>query len=410
MTSAMAEYRPLTADDVEQSAYVEAVAFYGKSTPERVEQQRKFFPPEWTVGAFVDGKLVADIRTVPMARRINGRAIGFGAVGPVACLAGYRRKGHVGKLLRLALERMREGGQALSGLHTPHDALYARYGWERAEGKKRYEFRPKDVTLRLKGAPGALEAVGNDDWPRLEAVYRAWTAPRNGPLHRVEPWWRENVLRHYDESMQRADNEAFVWRNAAGDDQGYVVYQVNTLPKEGQWAPHEIWVRDFVSLSGDAYLGLWQHLMTHDLALRVVRECAPDDPFSDLAEDPWKINVLRAEGAMIRVVDIERAIGMRPYCGERPVSFTMHIADRSGPWNEGVWRIEAAEGRMSAERTDGEADVELSANTLAPLFTGFMRPDVAASAGLLQVNRAEAVAEMAEAFAVTYPPFSGDYY
>src|SRR2546426_3977278 len=213
--SAMAvDYRALTADDIEASVYLESVAFYGTPTPERVELARRFFPPEWTVGAFADGRLVADVRTVPMARRINGRAIGFGAVGPVACLAGYRRQGHVGKLLRLALERMREQGQALSGLHTPHDALYARYGWERGEGKKRYEFRPKDITLRLKGLPGVLELVANDDWQRLDAIYRAWAGPRNGPLHRVEAWWRENVLRHYDESGARGDSEGFVWRSA----------------------------------------------------------------------------------------------------------------------------------------------------------------------------------------------------
>ena len=65
---------------------------------------------------------------------------------------------------------------------------------------------------------------------------------------------------------------------------------------------------------------------------------------------------------------------------------------------------------MSAEQTDSEPDIELSANTLAPLFTGFLRPDVATGVGLLKVNRVEAVGEMAEAFAVAYPPYSGDYY
>ncbi len=404
------EYRPLTAEDIEQAAHVESVAFYNRPSPEMVGLMRQFFPPQWTVGAFVDGRLVADVRTVPMARRINGRAIGFGAVGPVACLAGYRRQGHVGRLLRLALERMRESGQALSGLHTPHDALYARYGWERAEGKKRYEVRPKDVALRLKASSGTLEGVGPDDWQRLDAIYRAWSGPRNGPLHRVEPWWRENVLRRYGENMQRTDNDAFVWVNSRGEDQGYVVYFSNALPKQDRWAPHDIWVRDFVSLSGDAYLGLWEHLLTHDLALRIVIDVSPDDPFSDIAEDPWKINVLRAEGAMIRIVDIERAIAMRPYCGERAVSFTMRIEDRTAPWNEVVWRIEAGDGQMRAEWVDGDADVELSTNTLAPLFTGFMRPDVAAGAGWLKVNRAEALREIAEALAVTYPPYSGDYY
>jgi predicted acetyltransferase len=49
---------------------------------------------------------------------------------------------------------MREQGIALSGLHTPHDDLYRRYGWERAEGNKRYDFRAKDMSLRLRGGRG----------------------------------------------------------------------------------------------------------------------------------------------------------------------------------------------------------------------------------------------------------------
>src|SRR5436309_11971340 len=153
------EYRPLVDNDLEQAVVVESTAFYNKPTPERLEQLREFFPPDWTVGAFVDGRLVADVRTIPMARRMGGKATGFGAIGPVACLSAYRRQGHVGRLLRLALERMREQGIALSGLFTPHDALYARFGWERAESKKQYYMRPSDRRLRIKGAPGTIEGV-----------------------------------------------------------------------------------------------------------------------------------------------------------------------------------------------------------------------------------------------------------
>jgi predicted acetyltransferase len=90
----------------------------------------------------------------------------------------------------------------------------------------------------------------------------------------------------------------------------------------------------------------------------------------------------------------------------------MRISDTAAPWNVGVWRIDAAEGQMrvDVEMKGGEADVELSANTLAPLYTGFMRPDVAAGVGLLKVNRAEALDDIREAFAATYPPYSQDWY
>ena len=93
-----------------------------------------------------------------------------------------------------------------------------------------------------------------------------------------------------------------------------------------------------------------------------------------------------------------------------PTMAEAHAAVSVSKYNEGDWRVETAEGRMSAERVSGDADVELTANTLAPIFTGYMRPDKAAEVGLLKVNRAEAVPEMARAFAVTHPPFSHDHY
>ena len=36
-----------------------------------------------------------------------------------------------------------------------------------------------------------------------------------------------------------------------------------------------------VALDAGAYRGLWQHILTHDLASRVVYESHPDDPFVD---------------------------------------------------------------------------------------------------------------------------------
>jgi predicted acetyltransferase len=407
------EYRPLTDDDLEQAVVAESTAFYNRPTPERLEQLREFFRPEWTIGAFVDGRLVADTRTIPRMRRMNGGRTGFGAVGPVACLAGYRRQGHVGKLLRLALERMRDEGMALSGLFTPHDALYARFGWERAEARKLYYVRPSDIRLRIKGAPGTIEAVTPDEWPRLEAMYRAYAAARNGPLHRVEAFWRHDVLRHWEEATgQLGDNDTFVWKNADGEDEGYVSYYARPMPRVDRFVPWEVVVRDFVSLSGDAYLGLWQHLLTHDIATRLAVHMPVEDPFPQLVEGPrdGRVEVLRGEGPMIRVVDVERALNQRPFAGRRQASFTMRITDVAAPWNDGVWRIEAGEGQMQVERKAGDADVELNAGTLAPLYTGFMRPDVAADVGLLKVNRADALEDMREAFAVTYPAYSNDWY
>lgn len=405
------EYRTLRPEDFDQAAYVEAVAFYGQPTPERTELLRRYFPPDWTVAAVVDGRVVADVRTVPMVRRINGCGMAYGAVGPVACLAEHRRRGYVGRLMRLSLERMREQGMFLSGLHTPHDDLYRRYGWERAEGNKHYSFRAKDVSLRLQGQPGTLQPVKADDWESLDAIYERYAEPRNGPLQRPEPWWRERVF--YDHDQNRA-REAFLWLDGNGEAQGFIVYTPvptgRSASEADQEPGHDLFVRDRVALTPDAYLGLWQHLLTHDIARRIIAYVPRHDPFSDLVVDPWKMQVGRSEGAMVRIVDIEQALSQRPYCGHGAVSFTMRIADHSAPWNEGVWRVEADGGRMQATRVEAEPDIELSVNFLAPIFTGFIRADQAAEAGTIKVNRGQAMAQVREAFVVTHPPFCHDWF
>jgi len=400
------EFRPLRPEDIEQAAHVEAVAFYGEPTARRTQLLRRYLPADWTVGAFVDGRLVADVRTMPTARRINGGGIAYGAVGPVVCLAEHRRKGYVARLLRMSLERMREQGIALSGLYTPHDAFYRRYGWERAEGKKRYVFQAKDISLRLRGQPGTLEPAKAGDWRRLDAVYRRYAEPRNGPLDRPGPWWRQAIL--YDH-FQNKSREAFLWRDGSDKAQGFIVYTSASAGPEPM-AGHELLVRDMVALTPDAYLGLWQHLLAHDIARRIVVHAPPHDPFAELVVDPWKVEVQRFEGAMIRIVDVERALALRPYCGRGSVCFTMRVVDSSAPWNDGVWRVEADQGRMRAERTEAEADIELSVNFLAPLFTGFIRPDQAAEVGMLKVNREQALAQAQEAFAVSHPPYCDDFF
>ena len=397
------EYRPLTAGDIEQAVHLESTAFYNQPTPQRVERMRAVLRPAWTLGAFIDSRLVADVRTIPVARRINGGALLHGAVGPVTCQAEHRRRGYVGRLLRLALEDMRSNGIVTAGLYTPHDALYRRYGWERAEGRRRYVFEAKDIQLRFHGQRGTLENAGADDWARLDDVYRRYARPRNGPLHRVEPWWRFNLLMDFDERPR----DALLWHDPDGEPQGFIVYGAQGA---GEPLRHDLVVRDMVAVTPHAYLGLWQYLASHDIAVRIHTHAPLDDPFPDLLQDPWRVQVERGEGAMIRIVDVERALSQRPYAGHRPVSFTMRIEDGAAPWNEGIWKVQAAEGRMEAHLTGDEADIELSVNFLAPLFTGLVRADTAAVTGMLRVRNPDALGDVAEAFAVTFPPYCQDSY
>jgi predicted acetyltransferase len=388
----------------------EALAFYSSFTPERAETLRQYVSPDWVVAAFEGGECVASVRTVPMYRRMNGAGTRFGGIGPVACLAGHRRRGHVGTLLKMSLETMRDRGQTLAGLYTPHDALYQRYGWERAEGRKDYSFFPKDVTLRFKGARGRLEQLGVDDWQRVDAIYRAWGIPRNGTMERSEPWWRASILTTFDGKMKQMPREIFVWVSESGRDEGYIVYEVTEAPSQHRWPARTIWVRDLYATTSDGYLGLWEHLLTHDLADRVHVFAPLDDAIREVAVNPLAIDARIGEGAMLRVVDVERAFEIRPYAGREPAAFTVRLHDATAPWNDGTWRIEGANSQMRASRVSDPPDVEMTVNILAPLFTGHITPERAAISGMMAVERPDALQEMAKVLAVTYPPYGPDNY
>ena len=404
------EYRHIKDEDFEEIAKLEAIAFYGRPREEDTALMRKNFQPEWTLAAFDDGKPVASVRTLPSVRLMHGTKTPFGLISPVTCYAAYRRQGHVAKLLVRSLELMKERGQPISGLYTPHDALYRRYGWERAEEKRSLSFDPGRLEFRTPAPRGKTRPATQDDWKTLDAIYRQHVDPLNGALIRVENWWRFFVLIDF-ESKGQLERDIVVWVDESGEDRGYIVYQNRpTGQRDSGWQQQEIFMRDFVALDAGAYRGLWQHILTHDLASNVVYESHPDDPFVDLCEDPFVVTVKRGEGPMIRIVDVEGAIASRPYSGGSSASFTVRISDESAPWNEGVWHLEAGEGGMRAKKTDAAADVEMSVNFLAPLYTGFRTAETLAAAGMITVHRAEALAEITNAFAVTDPPFTQDYY
>ena len=403
------EIRPITDEEVERSQFI---ATYSFNDPERrdltraVERARKFFPNEWSLASFEDGAMTAFLRVIPFAMRINGRGLSFGGVGPVVSSPEHRRKGHVGALLCRALADMRERGQVLSGLHTPHPSLYRRYGWEIATQQRLYKFAPKEIELAAQPSErGRFRLLTPDDWPQADRVYRHHSAKRNGPVHRGEVWWRESIFA----ASQPTPSDVALWENGAGDPEGYVVYWQPTRAGRAPDDPMFL-VRELVALTSDAYLNLVAYILRHDLPSEIVWAAPADDPFRSLVGDARKLtSEAGGNDMMLRVCDVESALRQRPPAApDLEVSLTLAITDSSAPWNEGTWRVQVAGGEVEVEAISGEADISLSATTLAPLFNGYLSPGAAALAGLVRARDEEALPRAEALFAVLYPPFCAD--
>jgi predicted acetyltransferase len=401
------EIRPVTDEEIEQAEYITSYSF---NNPERydlgpaVERSRKFFPVDWSLASFEDGEMTTFIRMIPLPMRINGRGLSHAGVGPVVSLPSHRRKGHAGAVLKRGLEVMRERGQVLSGLHTPHPSLYRRFGWEIASERRTYSFAPKDVTLAAQPKErGRFRMLKPDDWQQADRVYRQYSAQRNGAIHRGEVWWREAIF----SASQPMKGDVALWEDGSGEPQGYAVfYQATRIDHPDQ---DPFWVREITALTTDAYLNLISYILRHDLPRKIVWGAASDDPFMLAVADATKIKVEAEYDLMLRIADVEGALRMRPPAnpGQR-IELTIGVTDTSAPWNEGVWHVETAEDGVNVEKASGEADISLTATTLAPVFNGYLSPTAGALAGLIDAMDDDALARADAFFATLYSPYCAD--
>jgi predicted acetyltransferase len=405
------EIRPATPDDYDRIHFVVAYSFAADRTDEGRAAMRHL--EDLTNGYVLldEGEIVASLRVYDFNLLINGSPVPMGGVSAVACLPEHRRKGYVGQLLRYALERMRENGQPLSALHTPHPSLYSRYGWMVAAAQLKTTFNPKDVALQASAPPtGRARRLTEEDWPLLESVHRSHTKGRTGWHVRSERWWKEAVFRRlYDDKRTVLDVAA--WENGAGETSGYVVYKETGWEGAGPPPSRPISVRELIALDKDAYLGLLRYVLSHDLMDEVMWNTSVDEPLSAVLEDTDRRLVKREymDGFMLRVVDVEKAVGARPAGSTSPEgTFTLAISDASAPWNTGTWTIESAGGRLSASKAQGAADITTDAATFAAIYDGFLRTTDAARAGLAEVSDGDAGALADRVFASNYVPFVSD--
>jgi len=382
----------LREDELERWRYLGATAFMSSAEPwERATQALR---PEWTLVATVDGEMQASVTSIPSGLELEGNKAAMGAVSGVACMPEYRRMGLVAELLVETLKRSRDLGEPLSGLWTPHPALYRRYGWETATDVRLVSFAPKQLALAPGPRPtGRIRRPGENGWQEAARVYREWAGRRNSLMTRDAARWAvlvsepETVLYHYV--------------SADGAPEGFALLQ--TTRAEGAAG---LTVRDLVATSSEAYRALVGLVLSHDLVAKVDWYCSVDEPLAEALADPAPARSRLERGLMLRIVDVAEALGRRPAYAEGRLM--VRVVDEVCPWNDGVWEVTAAGSRFSVEREDDEPMLTLDVRALAQLFNGYRSATQLARAGRIQAHHARAVAIADIMFAMRTPPFCAD--
>lgn len=400
------EVRPARADEMDQFGLVGAYVYggaFGDGADNVVAANNR---PEWTLCAFVDGRMAASYSCLPMTMRANGKAVAMAGVSAVGTLPEYRRQGLLRAITTRSLADMRERGQAIAALWASQAAIYQRYGYALACMPLSYRIDTVDVGFadRNGGAARMQRVDADSGFDVLKKLYVEFVKDRTGYLHRARALWLNNALSRSDATGPAHIAVAYDGSTATG----YVIYHVRDGKTGHPTRNQELTVKDFVWLNPDAYRSLWSWLARHDLVGRILWTRAPiDDPAPELFVEPRLLNAqMSRDGTWLRVVDAPVALAQRGY--QAADSITIEVtADALSPWNAGRYKLECSPEGANVTPTRAGADLTLSVKALASLYSGFRSPHQLAQWGFVDADE-RALDRATRVFATRHAPHCPD--
>jgi predicted acetyltransferase len=403
--AAAVEVRPARADEMDQFGLVAAYAYAGAfgDGPDNVVSQNN--RPEWTLCAFIDGRMATSYSTIPLTMRANGRAVALGGVSAVGTLPEYRRRGLLRKITTQSFADIRTRGQSVAALWASQAAIYQRYGYALASAQVGYRIDSVDVGFGDgDGGDAQMRRVAGDaGYEIVKKIYIDFVAHRSGYLHRAKPMWLNNALQ-----TSPATGPAHIAVAYEGPTPvGYVIYHLRDGRTGHLSRSQEIVVRDLAWLTANAYRSLWSWLGRHDLVGRIVWPRAPvDDPAPELFVEPRLLHMEVRDGIWLRVVDARTALEARGYSTDGTLTLDIG-ADDLAPWNQGRLKLECGADGARVTPAAATADLRLSSKGLASLYSGFRSARQLRNWGLIDGDDA-AVERATRIFATRFAPHCPD--
>jgi len=410
------EIRPYRQEEAESFFRVPGIVF-GHHSLEPVDAvRRELMPPEWSLAAFEDGTLTTSYGAFPFHMKMNGGVSPVAGVTFVGSLPWARRRGHLRAIMEHDFRRRYEQQmEPIAVLLASIAAIYQRYGYAVCSGRYRLSIDPKLIAFApsLPPANGRWREAPADALPELQAIYRDFIEPRNGYLHRATPIWEMQVMGRGPADLgggDRGPSIAAVYEED-GEPKGYVAYAAReyaTYPDDAG-AGQRVFVRDYAWLTPSAYRAMWEHFATFDLARRIYIERAPvDDPAFDIMLDPRELHATKDDWLLGRIIDLERALTVRPYGHDTRVTF--EVRDAMCPWNAGRWELEAGPEGSVVRRTEKSPELTMDISALVQLLFGEVLPSRSVRYGRAEATPDAPLDRWDAMWRTTYAPFCPDMF
>ncbi len=358
------------ADDAELKALADQrTRTYNQSPDDAVDwaEQRKAGIDDIRV-VRIGGKVAGGLGLLPGGQFFGGRSVPMTGIGGVGIDPEHRAAGLASSLMRSVVEELRSNGCALSVLYPATQPVYRRVGYELAGSLIGYQVETDLLDVRDR----ELTVELSDDFDVFKELYALRARMTSGSLDRSDDFW----TRVFD--PPKTTQHRYVVQGPGGPE-GYVLF---TQPSPKGWM-YDLALRDVVALTPRAARRLWTFFADHRSFAGKVKWTGPvGDPFTlALREQAWELE--RSWSWMLRVVDVERALGERGYSPLIESDLSIEVTDDVLPGNNATFTIAVSGGKASVAR-NGKARLKVDVRGLAPLYTGFMTAEDLKLAGYIE--------------------------
>lgn len=367
----------------EEPRYHELMAqsFSQGRAPRARDEHEPREPNHENFGLFDNGALCAAYTLISFNVHWGGQAVQpMGGIAGVGSFAHARGRGHVGALLRHALQTMRERGQVVSALYPFAHAFYRRFGWEWVGQKQRMTLPLRALATWPEGRH-VHELRADQARPVLEPVYARYAQNYRGACDAATHRW-DGVLRPDDNRAVYV----YVHQTPGAAPDGYLTWRYNNDGKAG-------FVREFVANSSAAYRGLLSllHYFGTQCDQADLNRLPSDNPlWSFVMHNDLETKLQPV--FMGRVVDVAKAlqsVDVRP--GGPDGAATLKVHDETAPWNSGTWRVAKQGEQLTCVPATGAADMVCDIQAFSQMFWGVPLLEALRRAGRVDVHNLRSI-------------------
>ncbi|HZJ08758.1 MAG TPA: GNAT family N-acetyltransferase [Trueperaceae bacterium] len=360
-----AEFRPLTADDMDQLIDLRSIAYGPVRDRDRAVAVLAARLP-YSLGAFRAGRLGSVSFMLPLGAYLGGNKVTLGGLSGVATAPEARRGGLVAQSLRRWFAELHEQGVGWSAEHPFEPTFYERLGYQTVQNGHLLEIPLAELRSSAGSRFGSAvdaELIGPDDSESLPEIHARYARRFSFALSRDD-----GVKDHWGLTFKRS------WESTAHFcylmEDAYLVAIIED-PKVEPNRP-TLSVRDVGYATTAGRERLFSLLGTFEGQVDKARMHLP--PGDKVALDRAAYNTVQAAELQVRIVDLAAALGELAW--PEPTSLTLGLTDPDCPWNDGVFAVDLGPDGATATPTHGaEPDAAMDIRALATLITGAATPE-----------------------------------